>query len=92
MKIVEVLNGKVITTIPYWQSKEEIPEDVPNIFFEAPDWVYDGCLYNIETGEFTEGYSESEIIKPVPELTDSDILMLAMTDIYEKLINIEKGI
>lgn len=46
-KIVEVIDGVVtVSNITYWDSVEDIPEDIPKIYFEAPEYVESGWLFD----------------------------------------------
>ena len=81
MKIVEVYNNIVRHIVPFWNSKEEIPADVPDIFREAPDDVQEGWLYDPETRKFSLP-PEPELSEPTPQsippVTNEEVIQATM--------------
>ena len=67
MKVAEVINGIVTSFPPFWESVEEIPEGTADIYFDAPDYVEEGWLF--------DGVSFSEPPEPPDESVDRAVVV-----------------
>jgi hypothetical protein len=74
MRVVEVMNGVVTHFPPYWDSLAEIPPGTNPIYFEAPDHVQEGWLFDYETHTFSEPPPEPEL----PQITAEDNIHASM--------------
>lgn len=80
MRVAEVLNGIVTHFPPFWKSVSEIPEGVAPIYFDAPDEVQEGWLFDGE--KFSkppeEEPEEIEIEEPSMTIEQATNMMMAV--------------
>ena len=78
MKIVEVIDGIVRATVTFWDSIDDIPDGVPDIYREAPDEVQEGWVYDPETGEFLEPPEPEPVLPSIPPITNEELMQATM--------------
>jgi len=64
MKIVEVING-VVTSMPtFWKTAKDIPKGIPPIYFEAPQEVEEGWIFDGKTFSKPDNFINGVVMAP----------------------------
>jgi len=78
MKIVEINSNEVRCAVAYWNSINDIPSDVPDIYREAPDEVQEGWLYDPETNVFSQPPEPEPPPKTISPITNAEVMQATM--------------